>query len=454
MTERLSPRGRLRIAAVAAIVTVTAAVVTVIDAGNRAQPVDVGAPLWSVDAAQVLGREFAVFRSPLGGTEFNMEMGGFIDADAVVVTMAGMPNRQSYSLDDAELVALDAEDGSVRWRSSAVDIGGCSPTLLHGSLLCYSGPYASVDAYSIFDIESGERKDVVTPWSPIIAVVSGDDVLALEGSIEDSDVRVHSGTVDDPDVNWSKAFEVSGSWESDYVEPVMSVRGNLGLISLDESLGFDPKTGDQRWSYGYTTCSTTHTSSDGITLVSDGDCEGNGQATSEYAIDQRGHEFARADSVPSGAGTYFNWRYRRDQPSGNSTPIVLGDSGFDRKTGKKLWTNREVFGSSQSLSVIGDVVAVSGTDATIRVVDLFSGEVLWDTRTERTGEVSWKGDLVVDEGVVYGANPRTGQRTWEVRVEPDGDDGVGTWVQPRELWGGERVLLRSSEDRITALKHS
>ncbi|MFE4499074.1 PQQ-binding-like beta-propeller repeat protein [Rhodococcus sp. NPDC056743] len=454
MTTRLSPRTRLRIAAAAAVVTVAAAVLTVIDAGNRAQSIDVGSLLWAVDAAEVLGREFAIFRSPLGGTEFNMEMGGFIDADSVVVTMAGMPDRQSYSLDDAELVALDAADGSVRWRSSAVDIGGCSPTVLDGSLLCYSGPYVSVGEYSIFDIESGERRDVITPWSPIIAVVWGDSILALEGDVESNDVRVHSGTVDDPEANWSKAFDVGGSWESGYVEPVMSVRGDLGLISLDETLGFDPKTGDQRWLYGYTTCSTTHTSSDGVTLVSERDCEGDGQARSEYAIDQYGHEFARADSPPAGSGSSFSWRYSRDEPSGETIPIILGDSGFDRKTGEKLWTNREVFGSARSLAVIGDVVTVTGTDATIRVVDLFSGEVLWDTRTERTGDVSWNGDLVVDEGVVYGVNARTGQRTWEVSVEPDGDDGFGSWVQPRELWGGERVLLRVSEDRITAVKGS
>lgn len=454
MTEGLSSRARLRIAAAAAIVTVAAAVVTVIDAGNRAHSVDVGAPLWTVDAADVLGREFAVFRSPLGGTEFNMEMGGFIDAGSIVVTMAGMPDRQSYSLDDAELVALDAEDGSVRWRASAVDIGGCSPALLDGSLLCYSGPYVSAAAYSVFDIESGERRDVVTPWSPIIAVVSGDDVLALEGDIESNDVRVHSGSVDDPEANWSKAFDVGGSWESGYVEPVMSVRGDLGLISLDETLGFDPETGDQRWLYGYTTCSTTHTSSDGVTLVLERDCQNDGQVTRAYAIDQYGHEFASADFVSSGSGSYFSLRYSRDQPAGDSTPIILGDSGFDRKTGEKLWTNQEVLGSAQSLAVIGDVVAVTSADGTIRFVDLSNGEVLWDTRTERTGEILWDGDLVVDEGIVYGVNPRTGQRTWEVRVEPDGDDGVGTWVQPRELWGGERVLLRSSEDRITALKRS
>lgn len=454
MTERFSTRARLRIAAVAAIVTVAAAVATVIDAGNRSDPADVGAPLWALDAAEVLGREFAVFRSPLSGTQFNEEMGGFIDADSVVVTMAGMPDRRSYSLDDAELVALDVEDGSVRWRASAVDIGGCSPTLLDGSLLCYSGPYVSASAYSVFDIESGERRDIVTPWSPIIAVVSGDDILALEGDIESNDVRVHSGTVEDPEANWSKAFDVGGSWESGYVEPVMSVRGDLGLISLDESLGFDPESGDQRWSYGYTTCSTTHTSADGVTLVSERGCEGDGQVASEYAIDQYGHEFARADSVATGSASYGSWRYSRDQPAGDSTPIILGDSGFDRKTGEKLWTNQEVLGSAQSLAVIGDVVAVAGADSTIRVVDLSSGDVLWDTRTERTGEILWDGDLVIDEGLVFGVNPRTGQRTWEVRVEPDGDDGVGTWVQPRELWGGERVLLRSSEDRITALKHS
>ena len=452
MTNRFSPKARLRIAAAAAIVTVAAAVVTVIDAGNRATPVVDGVPLWSVDAAEVLGREFAVFRSPLTGTDFNMEMGGFIDADSTVVTMVGMPNRQAYSLDDAELVALDAADGSVRWRTSAADIGGCSPSVLDGSVFCFSGPYESVDGYSLFDIESGERTDIATPWSPIIAVVSGDDVLALEGDIESNDVRVHSGTVDDPDANWSKAFDVGGSWESGYTEPILSVRGNLGLISLDETLGFDPRTGEQKWLHGYTTCSATHTSSDGVTLVSERDCEGSGQATREYALDADGHEFAQADAA-TGSNSYFEWRYKHDDPT-ESAPIILGDSGFDRKTGEKLWTNRDVFGVAQSLSVIGDVVAVSGSETGIRFVDLFTGEVLWSSSAERAADVFWQGDVVVDEGIVYGADLRTGERTWEVRVEPDGDGQFDTWATPRELWAGEQVLLRSSEDRVSGLKLS
>ncbi|OYD68929.1 outer membrane protein assembly factor BamB family protein [Rhodococcus sp. OK302] len=451
MTNRFSPKARLRIAAVAAIVTVTAAVVTVIDAGNRATPVADGVPLWSVDAAEVLGREFAVFRSPLTGTDFNMEMGGFIDADSTIVTMVGMPNRQAYSLDDAELVGLDAADGTVRWRTSAADIGGCSPTLLDGSVFCFSGPYVSVDGYSLFDIESGDRKDIAMPWSPIIAVVSGDDVLALEGDIESNDVRVHSGTVDDPDANWSNAFDVGGSWESGYSEPILSVRGNLGLISLDETLGFDPKTGEQKWLRGYTTCSTTHTSSDGVTLVSERDCEGDGQATREYALDEDGHEFAQADAATTGSNSYFEWRYSHDDPT-ESAPIILGDSGFDRKTGEKLWTNREVFGVAQSLSVIGDVVAVSGSETGIQFVDLFTGEVLWSSSAERAADVFWQGDVVVDEGIVYGADLRTGERTWEVRVEPDGEGQFDTWATPRELWAGEQVLLRSSEDRIIAVR--
>lgn len=179
MTTRFSPKSRLRIAAAAAVVTVTAAIPTVVTS-TSSEPTAISSPLWSVEASEILGREFAIFRSPLVGTEFNMDMGGFIDAGSLVVTMIGMPDRQAYSLDDAELVGLDAEDGAVRWRTSAVDIGGCSETLLGSSVLCFSGPYVSGGAYSLFDIETGERRDIKTPWSPIVAVVSGDTVLALE----------------------------------------------------------------------------------------------------------------------------------------------------------------------------------------------------------------------------------------------------------------------------------
>lgn len=454
MTTRFSPKSRLRIAAAAAVVTVTAAIATVVTS-TSSDPTAISSQLWSVEASEILGREFAIFRSPLVGTEFNMDMGGFIDAGSLVVTMIGMPDRQAYSLDDAELVALDADDGTVRWRTSAVDVGGCSETLLGSSVLCFSGPYVSGGSYSLFDIETGERRDIKTPWAPIIAVVSGDTVLALEGDIESNDVRVHSGTVDDPEANWSKAFDVGGSWEAGYVDPVMSVHGDLGVIALDESLGFDLKTGEQRWVHGYSTCSTAHTSSDGVTLVSDGGCEGNGRPTSEYALDQYGREFARTDELPS-ESSYYGGRYSRDDPAGRSTPIILGHSGFDRTSGEKLWSNSELFDTAQSLAVIGNVVAVtrSGSEPEVQFVDLLTGEVLWRSNAERAGEVVWHGDVVIDEGNVYGTDVRTGQRSWEIRVDQDGDDEFTPWVMPRELWAGEKVLLRSSEDRITALKLS
>jgi outer membrane protein assembly factor BamB len=108
------------------------------------------------------------------------------------------------------------------------------------------------------------------------------------------------------------------------------------------------------------------------------------------------------------------------------------------------------------LAVIGNVVAVtrSGSEPEVQFVDLFTGEVLWRSNAERAGEVVWHGDVVIDEGNVYGTNVRTGQRSWEIRVDQDGDDEFTPWVMPRELWAGEKVLLRSSEDRITALKLS
>ena len=42
----------------------------------------------------------------------------------------------------------------------------------------------------------------------------------------------------------------------------------------------------------------------------------------------------------------------------------------------------------------------------------------------------------------------------DVSPVKNGDDEFTPWVMPRELWAGEKVLLRSSEDRITALKLS
>ncbi len=228
----------------------------------------------------------------------------------------------------------------------------------------------------------------------------------------------------------------------DTSDPVMSVHGDLGVIALDESLGFDLQTGEQRWVHGYSTCSTAHTSSDGVTLVSDGGCEGNGRPTSEYALDQYGREFARTDELPS-ESSYYGGRYSRDDPAGRSTPIILGHSGFDRTSGEKLWSNSELFDTAQSLAVIGNVVAVtrSGSEPEVQFVDLLTGEVLWRSNAERAGEVVWHGDVVIDEGNVYGTDVRTGQRSWE----DSGGPGRGRRVHAlgdaaRAVGGGEGAV--------------
>ncbi|GAA3173901.1 hypothetical protein GCM10020255_064160 [Rhodococcus baikonurensis] len=83
-----------------------------------------------------------------------------------------------------------------------------------------------------------------------------------------------------------------------------------------------------------------------------------------------------------------------------------------------------MFDAAQSLAVIGNVVVVtrSGSEPEVQFVDLFTGEVLWRSNAERAGAVVWHGDVVIDEGNVYGTDVLTGQRSWEVRVDQDGDD--------------------------------
>lgn len=64
MTTRFSPKSRLRIAAAAAVVTVTAAIATVVTS-TSSEPTAISSQLWSVEASEILGREFAIFRSHL-----------------------------------------------------------------------------------------------------------------------------------------------------------------------------------------------------------------------------------------------------------------------------------------------------------------------------------------------------------------------------------------------------
>ncbi|MGB3372737.1 MAG: hypothetical protein WBA81_19115 [Rhodococcus sp. (in: high G+C Gram-positive bacteria)] len=88
----MNPYRRLAVTAVVAIVSVGAAVALVATAPledaepARSTTVSPGA-VWTLDAADVLGAEFATFEDPVGG-RFGEVAGGVIDAGDVLVAKA------------------------------------------------------------------------------------------------------------------------------------------------------------------------------------------------------------------------------------------------------------------------------------------------------------------------------------------------------------------------------
>jgi hypothetical protein len=130
-------RWTLVAAAVAAVVTVSAATVVWVDrvpttvkkiTGTTAATPGLA---WSLDPADRLGRPFAAFADPREGTAFTVGEPGMIRAGDTLVTIVGTPN-EGTTLGDPVMIGIDARSGEVRWQAPAHDLVSCSDVPLHG----------------------------------------------------------------------------------------------------------------------------------------------------------------------------------------------------------------------------------------------------------------------------------------------------------------------------------
>lgn len=439
-------------AAVVAVVTVTAAVVVLVRDQPPAETVPAftgpgyteyppgpaeevqpaGLPAvesWHLDAEQAYGRKFAQFRNPLWGTEFDSDDTGGIAVGSTVVTAIGLPKPGGYSLDHARLVGVDAGTGAVRWQVPADGLGGCAPTPLGESVVCFTTGYDGRDEIVAVDARSGALTRTATDWTSFGIAVDGDRVFTVEGNPEDTDVRVHAGTVADPAAHWSTPVEVSGGWEDVPGTAVLTVTGDVALVRVaGDAVGLDARTGRQTWARVVPDCVESATIVAGpVTLVGRTDCSGHLTEIEARAADGR-----VLTSVATGMATQL------DRPAEATLPMVIGDGAYDRTTGERVWRSDDLRDAT-SVAVVGETVLVHAGDAASGL-DLTSGERLWQRETDAGPEyVGYDGELVYggDGRGAFAMAPRTGEVVWI--LEELGESGG----QPRLVVAGESVVAVS-----------
>ncbi|OZD58357.1 hypothetical protein CH263_24135 [Rhodococcus sp. 06-1059B-a] len=423
----------LAAAAVFAAVTVTAAGVVLFQhtppTAKKITGTDDGTPglAWSFDVATALDRPWAELVDPRAGVVFPNNAPSAIEVGDTLVSAAGV-NRDGYSLEDPVMIGIDANTGELRWQTPAAAVSQCSDTPLDGKIVCY----AAAEKYEIvtFDAESGDVERRPVDESVFAVAVADDTLYVVEGDAENYDVRVHAGTVDDLSATWVRQFEAGGGWEEIFSGAALSVRDGIGLVgTVWQSATFDARTGEELTGVEPDLCITSsRLVTGGVVVQNQVECTTYDSVT-EVLRAPEGQDLARVDS-----GAVHNPYV--DSPTDATVPVVLGDSGFDRETGEKLWTYppliQDVGGQAVSalVAVIGDIgllrdPATSSTSA----IDLRTGEELWRRDEPSSLNPSGFSDSIAvgeDGEALLALDMRTGETLWRAPFDAIVDTDVDT----------------------------
>ncbi|MDV7133315.1 outer membrane protein assembly factor BamB family protein [Williamsia muralis] len=443
-------------AAAAAVVTVTAAAAVVANQGPTSVKKITGtneqAPglAWSLDAAEYLGRPFADFSDPRGGSSYMSGTPGFILAADTLVTIVGIPTDR-YVLDEAVMIGVDPENGSVRWQAPAADLEQCSAQPIEGKIYCY----AQTDGHAIvtYDLKSGasERRSVEEYVFGL--TTTADTLYIIEGSPEENDVQVHSGNFDDVSANWTQEFDIGGGWEDVFESGVLTVTDGVGLVRMGIDMAqFDADSGNLLWGSGESCVSSAALEPGGVVVQSNSGC-GSGDTESEQLL--RGPDGKVLATSPSPEVQYPVFEH-----ADADDPVLLGDSAYDRITGERLWTNPDlVAGQSGTISaVVGNTAYLSDPASSSAIgVDLRTGKQMWRTATDGSfTPLSAGGGLLLGSGVVAGSEALmavdigTGEMVWTapfVAIDADPE----TFRSGRAMTPYDNGWILSSDRRMIGL---
>jgi hypothetical protein len=426
----VSDRGNwpLIAAAAAAVVSITAAALVVGDTPTSVKKItgtndEAPGLAWSLDAAEYLGRPFADFSDPRGGSSYMSGTPGFVLAADTLVTIVGIPTDR-YVLDEAVMIGIDPENGAVRWRAPAEDLEQCSEQPIEGKIYCYAK--AEGPELVTYDLSSGETERRSVKEYIFGLTTTSDALYIVEGDPEDHDVRVHSGNFDDVSANWSRQFDVGGGWEEVYQSGVLTVTDGVGLLKTGiDAAQFDADSGNLLWGSGEDCVSTASVEPGGVVVQSNSGCE-SGNIVSEQRL--RGPDGKVLATSQSSAWQRPMFR----QTAGTDDPVLLGDSAYDRTTGDHLWTNADlVAGESGTVTaIVGNIAYLRDTtDSSAMGIDLRTGKDLWRNDTDDSFTPASASDgLLVGTGLLDGsqalmaADVGTGEVVWTapfVAIDPD-----------------------------------
>lgn len=427
----------LILAAIAAVIASAGAVFVLIqpvDATRKITGTADAAPglAWSV-AAATDGHPKAQFRNPIGGTEFDIGSAGFVEAGDTLVTVTGTSN-DGMALQDPTMVGIDATTGAVRWRTPAADLGGCGRVPVDGHLVCFSAPATGRAALVGYDIGSGQITRTPTDWLVFALATTADRVYVAEGDVESDDVRVHAGTLDHPEANWSRAFPMGTLWE-DVSPDALDVAHGQGLLTLGAQVaGFDLGTGESTWAADLAGCAGTEATSGALVVRTAADCSGNG-ITGTDLLDRTGRVLAASDSKATHSLSL-------DQPTDDTVPVLLGDGARDRRTGTLVWTNADLVATNgTAIAILGDVALLRDDLAhKMTGLDMRTGRRLWQSETQRSGTAdAWDGHVVVlsDATGLWAIDPKTGTTVWDIPF-------LAVNNQPEAITGGGQLAARKN----------
>ncbi|WP_107660522.1 outer membrane protein assembly factor BamB family protein [Nocardia suismassiliense] len=416
----------LVLAAAAAVITSAGAVYVLMQPADTTRKITgtvAAAPglAWSVDAAATYDGASPEFRDPVPGTEYDIGGASFVDAGDTLVAVVGSSDGD-MSLRNPTMVGIDAATGAVRWRTPAAHLGGCARAPLDNHLVCFTGP-SEPPALVGYDIGSGEVTRTSLEWSVFALATDENRLYLAEGDVESDDVRVHSGTLADPDAHWTRAFTMGTAWES-LPTDALDVSQGQGLFELGTTLaGFDLGTGTPTWTAELAGCSRTTRTNPALVVRIHTDCSGY-RITGSDILDHTGrvlattnHEAAHSLSI--------------DLPTDDTVPVLLGDGAYDRRTGKLLWTSPDLvtqpratqseYGNATSgsaIALLGDVALLRDDAAgTTTGLDMRTGRRLWQHATERSGTPNaWDGEVVVfaDSTGLWAIDPKSGSTVWDI----------------------------------------
>lgn len=371
---------------------------------------------WSVDPTQVYGADDAQFRHPAGGTEYDAGGGGFIAAGATLVSVIAVPDGQMY-LREPRMYGFDAETGAVRWQAPAADLGGCAPSAVDDHIVCYTSGSVEESELVGYDVDSGAVTRTPVDWMVFALEAVDDRIYVGEGDVESDDVRVHSGTLADPDAHWTRSFAMGTAWENAFGSDILDVEHGQGVFTLGVDVaGFELETGQETWTLELSGCSSPTVTFDAIVLISHSDCSGNGISGVDV-VDRTGRTLVADMPGPHSL--------LRDEPADSSIPVLIGDTAYDRSDGSVLWTSSDLVYHAQddpvargaAIAVLGDIALVfEPFDRVLSGLDLRTGQRLWQTDSEQPAAVrSGEGGiaLLTDYDGLRAIDLSSGEGLWD-----------------------------------------